>query len=103
VGAHGFGGCLLAAQGGDVHRPAGSIVFEAVKGALDVTVDHLALAQLDAAVGAFVAQAAHAAGVVAPENQLFAHARHTDGPVFHLFRFHEHIPLIGDHRFSSLR
>jgi hypothetical protein len=78
----------------------GRIILKAVERTLDVPIDYLSFAELNATVRAFVAEAAHLTRLVAPEDHLLAHARHTHWLVPNLLRFHQNIPLVRDHSFS---
>jgi len=87
----------VLAVGWDSLDATRGIVLEAMKRTLEMPVDHLAPAELNASVNAFVAQATHLACVIPPEDQLLAHARHAHRPVFDLLRIHHDVPLVRNH------
>ena len=75
----------------------GGIVFQSVERTLQAAVEHFALAQHDAAVDAFIVEAAHFAAGIAPEHQVLAHADDTDRFVFNLDGLHDGVLLVADH------
>jgi hypothetical protein len=68
-----------------------------------MSMHYLSLAQLDAAMGALVAEATCLACIIPPEDQLLAHACHAHWLFFDLLGFHQNIPLVWYHEFSPLQ
>jgi len=79
------------------HDLAGGVIFQAVKGTLDMVSDYFALAELYAAVDTFVPKTVHFPAAVPPEDKPFSHPDHAHRFAFDLGGVHNYIPLFRNH------
>jgi len=76
---------------------AGGVIFQAVKRALDMVSNYLALAELYATVYTFITKTVHFPAAVPPEDELFSHPDHAHRFVSDLGGVHNYIPLLRNH------
>jgi hypothetical protein len=92
-----FGHRIIYAIGRNDGDLAGGVIFQAVKRALDMVSDYLALAELYAPVDTFVPKTIHFPAAVPPEDELFSHPDHTHRFISDLGGVHNYIPLFRNH------